>query len=211
MLRDHGHHVSVLTLTGLGERAHLLDDDVGLSTHIDDVVGHIEIDDLTDIDLVGWSYGGMVVTGVLARVPDRIRSVCYLDAFLPSDGQALADCSRGAMRDLAHEHSRSRTPFPIRQPEQFGVTDLDTLAYCRPRLRPQPWKTMVEPVTALSVVPQHVSLTYVLCTRPVTASFQAAYDTVASEPRWTLRTLAADHFAPLSNPVGTVEAIVGEA
>lgn len=197
-----GHVVVAPTLTGLAESAHLLNDDVGLSTHIDDIVGHIEFEDLTDVDLVGWSYGGMVITGVIARVPNRIRSACYLDAFVPDDGQCLADLSVGRTGEMARENEAARRPFPIRQPEYFGVRDEAILAYCRPRLRPQPWKAMVEPVAALPELPDHLALSYVLCTEFENAPFRAAYDRLKLDPRWTTYQLATNHFAPLTDPIG---------
>ena len=201
-----GHTVTAPTLTGLGERTHLLNNDVGLSTHVDDIVGHIEFEDLTDVDLVGWSYGGMVITGVVARIPNRIRSLCYLDAFLPVNGQCLADLAAGATGPMARECEASRVPLPIRTAESFGVTDEAVLAYCGPRLRPQPWKAMVEPVVAAEF-PDHVALSYVLCTDPESASFRAIHDRLRLDDRWSIHELATTHFAPLTDPVGVTRLI----
>jgi pimeloyl-ACP methyl ester carboxylesterase len=78
LLRERGHNVYRPSLTGLGERVHLATPDVGLSTHINDVVNMILFEDLRDITLIGHSYGGMVITGVADRVPDRIRRLIYL-------------------------------------------------------------------------------------------------------------------------------------
>ena len=193
------------TLTGLGDRSHQLDDDVGLTSHVDDIVGQIEFEDLTDVDLVGWSYGGMVITGVIARIPDRIRSARYLDAFVPSNGQSVADLSTGRTGEIARQSGAAHTPFPIRDPEYFGVTDEAVLAYCRPRLRPQPWKAMVEPVVALVPPPEHIALSYLLCTEVETASFRAVYDTLVLDPRWSTDELRTTHFAPLTDPTGVTE------
>ena len=90
LLSAAGHEVVAPTYTGLGERAHLAHAMIDLETHIQDVLGVIEYEDLRDFILVGHSYGGMVVTGVADRVPARIRHLVYLDAFVPSDGQSLA-------------------------------------------------------------------------------------------------------------------------
>jgi len=91
LLREKGHEVFYVSLTGLGERYHLGQAETNLSTHIQDVVELIEYEHLTDIVLVGHSYGGMVITGVADRMPERIAHLVYLDAFLPRDGQALMD------------------------------------------------------------------------------------------------------------------------
>jgi len=82
------------------------------------------------------------------------------------------------------------------------VTDEAVLAYCAPRLRPQPWKAMVEPVIALADFPEHVTLSYVICTEPENASFRAVYDRLRTDPRWETHELATTHFAPLTNPDG---------
>ena len=88
-LTDDGHTVYRATLTGLGERMHLSSPDICLQTHIDDVVNLILFEDLHDIVLTGHSYGGMVITGVMDRVPERIRHVVFLDAAVPNDGQSI--------------------------------------------------------------------------------------------------------------------------
>jgi pimeloyl-ACP methyl ester carboxylesterase len=90
-LQDLGHRVFTPTLTGVGERSHLLSRSVSLETHIDDVVNLLRWEALTDIVLCGHSYGGCVVTGVADRMPERIRSLVYLDAFVPANGQCLYD------------------------------------------------------------------------------------------------------------------------
>jgi pimeloyl-ACP methyl ester carboxylesterase len=91
-LRERGHVVTTPTLTGLGERRHSENRTATLSTHIEDIVAHIEMEDFQDVTLVSQSYGGMVATGTLARIPNRIRSTIYLDAFVPEDGKSLVDC-----------------------------------------------------------------------------------------------------------------------
>jgi len=90
-LTDDGHTVYRATLTGLGERMHLNSPDVDLQTHINDVVNLILFEDLHDIVLTGHSYGGMVITGVMDRIPERIRHVVFLDAAVPADGESIWD------------------------------------------------------------------------------------------------------------------------
>ena len=90
-----GHTVYRATLTGLGERMHLNSTEVSLETHINDVVNLILFEDLHNVVLTGHSYGGMVVTGVIDRIPDRIRHVVYLDAAVPDDGMSIWDLFGG--------------------------------------------------------------------------------------------------------------------
>jgi pimeloyl-ACP methyl ester carboxylesterase len=86
-----GHDFFAPSYTGLGERAHLASPDNDLDTHIQDVLGVLKFEDLRNVVLIGHSYGGMVATGVADRVPEQIAQIIYLDAFVPEDGQALAD------------------------------------------------------------------------------------------------------------------------
>ena len=90
-LQNAGHQVFTPTLTGLGERSHLNAATVDLSTHIADVVNLLRWEDLSDVVLCGHSYGGMVISGVADRVPERIRTLVYLDAFVPEDGECVFD------------------------------------------------------------------------------------------------------------------------
>src|SRR5271155_1140249 len=90
-LQAQGHNVFTPTLTGVGERSHLLSPDVNLDTHITDVVNLIRWEELSDVVLCGHSYGGCVVTGVADRLPNRISAMGYLDAFNPEGGESLPD------------------------------------------------------------------------------------------------------------------------
>src|ERR1700741_3645694 len=90
-LREAGHEVFTPSLTGIGERVHLASPQVDLTTHVNDVVNQIVFEDLRDIVLVGYSYGGVVVTAAVEHVHDRIRELVYLDAFVPSDGDSAFD------------------------------------------------------------------------------------------------------------------------
>lgn len=112
MLRAEGHTVYRPTLTGLGERSHLASPDIDLDTHIQDVVNLMVWEDLKDVILVGRSYGGMVITGVVDRVPERIKQVVYLDAFLPMNGESLLDISQVKVR--VGDDGFVATPPPLR-------------------------------------------------------------------------------------------------
>lgn len=90
-LRACGHEVFTPTLTGLGERVHLARPDTSLETHIQDILNVIHFEDLSEVFLLGYSYSGMVITAVADRIPERLRHLIYLDAFVPEDGQSLAE------------------------------------------------------------------------------------------------------------------------
>lgn len=90
-LTKEGHIVYRPTMTGLGERFHLMNEDINLDTHIKDVVNTILFENLNDVVLVGHSYGGMVITGVADSIPGRIKKLVYLDAIIPEDGQSAIE------------------------------------------------------------------------------------------------------------------------
>ena len=89
LLTAQGHQVYTPSLTGIGERSHLVNPWITLETHIKDVVNTILYEDITDILLLGFSYGGMVATGALEMIADRVKHLVYLDAFVPGDGQSV--------------------------------------------------------------------------------------------------------------------------
>jgi pimeloyl-ACP methyl ester carboxylesterase len=119
-LQQQGHEVFTPTLTGVGERSHLLSAAVDLNTQTLDVLNLIRWEELEDFVLCGHSYGGMVVSGVADRIPERVRSLVYLDAFVPEDGQSLlhfAPVSGGGLID-----GWMATPITA---EAFGVNPAD--------------------------------------------------------------------------------------
>ncbi|MEW2166494.1 alpha/beta hydrolase [Streptomyces sp. NPDC007084] len=140
LLTAEGHRVLTPSLTGHGDKAHLLGPEVGLTTHIEDVVGLVLGEDLTDVVLVGHSYAGMVVSGVANRIPERVRRLVYLDAMVPTHGENAIDVMpiTQAMIDAAAATDQPwRIPplpeFPAPQ-GLFGVTDPDDIAWLRATL-----------------------------------------------------------------------------
>ena len=103
LLEEAGYTVYRPTMTGLGERVHLARPDIGLSTHIEDIVEVLEFEELYEIVLVGHSYGGMVIAGVAERVPERIAKLVYFDAILPEDGESVMIQSLPIFNNKAHE------------------------------------------------------------------------------------------------------------
>ena len=89
LLHQDGHEVFTPSLTGIGERVHLTSPQVCLTTHVADVANAVLYEDLHDIVLLGFSYGGLVTTGALEHVADRVGHMVYLDAFVPADGDSL--------------------------------------------------------------------------------------------------------------------------
>ncbi|MEU2222136.1 alpha/beta fold hydrolase [Streptomyces sp. NPDC018347] len=149
LLEAAGHRVLAPSLSGYGDKAHLLSPEIGLGTHIDDVVGLIEDEHLHDVVLVGHSYAGMVISGVANRVPKRIAHLVFLDAMVPEDGETAVDVLPVTKQliDLAVDGWRV-PPMPESPPPLglFGVTDPDDLAWLRSMLSDQPVRCLREPV-----------------------------------------------------------------
>lgn len=169
LLRNAGHDVYAPTLSGLGERAHLLRTDVDLDLHIRDVVAVLHYEDLRDVILVGHSYGGMVITGVVDRTPDRIGRLVYLDAATPTNGQSLVDVAGPvieAVRPMGQVVDGLELVL-IPAPDAgllYGVTDADDLAWMAERLTAHPWQCFEQPlVLANETVASEIPRYHVIC------------------------------------------------
>lgn len=197
LLREKGCIVYRPSLTGQGERVHLATPAVGLSTHIDDVVNTILFEDLHDVVLVGHSYGGMVITGVADRVPDRIRRLIYIDAFVPNDGESVQSLTgaRGAWLKPMIQGDYIVPPWV--KPEQPLPKDV-----------PQPLKTFTEPIVLKNKAALQIPATYILT---VEAGREAKDDDFAAQSErakvrgWTISQLTSDHNPQWSAPEALVE------
>jgi pimeloyl-ACP methyl ester carboxylesterase len=144
-LRAAGHRVYTPSLTGLGERAHLAGPEINLDTHIADVIGVIEHHELNDVILCGHSYGGMVVAGVGDRVTDRIKSLIFLDAFIPTPGKSLFDMQPPEMAQRMRDEARAEGDgWRIKRlsGNYFRVANPDDIARLDRRAVDQPIGTM---------------------------------------------------------------------
>ena len=152
-LRALGHNVFAPTLTGQGEKRHLLRPGINLDTHAEDVVRVIELEDLHEVVLVGWSYGGMVISDVLARVKPRIASMVYLDAFVPERGMCQMDYPNriGGVPAFARLAANGQDVPPM--PASTWFSDPAEAAYVDARVGPHPVLTMLQPSKALEVLP----------------------------------------------------------
>ena len=184
MLTRRGHHVVRVTLTGLGERHHLASPTVGLYTHIDDVVNKILWDDLHDVVLVGHSYGGMVITGVVDRIPDRIKRVVYLDALLPDSGESLMSIP---------DTNRAKFVASITRGEYLVPTWVQDTTVI-PRDVPQSMRTFTDTLRLVNPARLKVPATYILTYEPqITPDpFQMFADRAAAKG-WPVYKMVSDH------------------
>lgn len=142
LLKSAGHTVFTPTLTGLGERSHLLTMQVDLNTHITDIVNLLEYEDLKDIILVGHSYAGMVITGVAEKAAIRIRQLIYLDAYLPENGSSVNYYNK-AKASSTEVQDTNRMPVCCSL-ESFGVTQPHDIKWMSSRIGDQPYKSFTQ-------------------------------------------------------------------
>jgi len=197
LLRQKGFEVYRPQLTGQGDRVHLARPDIGLNTHIDDVVNTILYEDLRDIILVGHSYGGMVISGVADRVPDRIKRLVYLDAMVPNDGDTVMSMMPGGT-DFINKMTKGDYIVPSwLKPDQPPPHDV-----------PQALKTFTDPIALKNDAARKLPATYILTVEkgkePKSDGFFPQSQR-AKERGWTMLQLTADHNPQWSAPEALVE------
>jgi pimeloyl-ACP methyl ester carboxylesterase len=157
LLRADGHDVYAPTLTGFGERAHLLDDRVDLDLNVTDIVAVVHYEDLNDVILVGHSYAGIVITGVADRIHDRIAQVVYLDTSVPEQGESIGDIWPAFSANLRTQSFLVSGVEVISRSEDpsggiYGVQDPTDLAWMKDRLGSTPWKCVSQPLKLVNPV-----------------------------------------------------------
>ncbi|HEY0659240.1 MAG TPA: alpha/beta fold hydrolase [Pyrinomonadaceae bacterium] len=204
ILRAAGHEVFAPTLTGLGEREHLLNADVGLDTHIADVLGVLKYEDLRDVVLVGHSYGGMVIAGAAEKAAERIAHLVYLDAFVPEDGKSLCDYQSPEILEMFHEKTRTEGEgykLPCFIPaEVFGVTTDEDLAWVKPKLNPHPFKTKLDAVRLTNPEAARIPHTFIYCNNPAVGPFGQFADRIRDDESWQYLEMATGHDAMVTEP-----------
>jgi pimeloyl-ACP methyl ester carboxylesterase len=194
-----GHDVHIAALTGLGEKAHQAAPGITLTDHINDVAGLIDEYGLSDIILVGHSYGGMVITGAAVARRDRLKAIVYVDAFLPRDGEALWDIADELSRKHYIDAQRAQpglvAPFPG-SPKH---------------LTRHPLLTLTEPVEKGIGELTQLRRTYVYATRGAPTVFTKFYDSVKSEPGWRVHSINTGHGVMQDDPDGLTTLLLAEA
>jgi pimeloyl-ACP methyl ester carboxylesterase len=216
LLRAAGHTVSAPCLTGLGERVHLASPDITLDTHITDVVNHLVYEDLSDVTLVGWSYGGMVISGVAEQVPERIRQLIYLDADVPTDGQSAYDVDGADETRHREEWAQSAaagTPGFAPAPADWIRANTSPEAdpeWIIARMTPHPLATFSQPLRLANPKAAALPRTFLFCTEGKDEGWTLTQIAarLRTAPGWRYRDVAADHNGPLTAPVVVSEALV---
>ena len=197
-LRAEGHEVFTPTLTGAGERAHLLNRDVGLYTYVQDIVGVLECEDLQEAILVGYSGGGVVITGVAENVPERLSRMVYLDSWVLKDGQSFFDIA-GAEITTAYKK--------IAEEKGDGWL-LPYMETTPPRWHPIPLLWCTQPLEIKNPAAVNIPRGYIHCTvrNPDDSPFALSMtilDRTAEEAKangWWYRDIEATHGVAFTHP-----------
>ena len=195
LLRARGHQVFTPSLTGFGERVHLATPETSLEIHIQDILNLLRYEDLNEVVLACQSYGGMVVTGVADRMPERLAHLVYLNALVPEDGQTVFDLSPPAFQKRFEEAVRTdgegwRIPVPAFE------DDPQIAAFARGRYVATPLRPFTEPIR-LGPAPDSLARTYIWCTAEqeglagVAALMRPFAERAQRDPRWRLHVLNA--------------------
>jgi pimeloyl-ACP methyl ester carboxylesterase len=195
LLEARGWKVCRPTLSGLGEHFNTARADLGLVTHIDDIVNFILFEDLHDVVLVGHSYGGMVITGVADRIPERIRRLVYLDARLPLDGESMLGMQKPGAPSLADKAKDGFiAPWWVRPGKPFPI-DV-----------PQPLKTLTDPITLKNPAAAKIPGTFILTVdkgaKPEDDDFFASAERARARG-WPVLQMEADHNPEWFQPEAT--------
>ena len=194
-----GHRAFAVSLTGTGERAHLLSAGITLGTHVDDVAAVIEAEELQDAILVGHSYGGMVITGVADRMADRLARLVYLDASVPLPGESWSTPHPPHIQAQRRSVIAATGAIPPADPALFGLSGADAEWVAR-RQRPQPGGVYDDPLTFDAGRVASLPRTFIDCTAPALETISTSRRRVREQPGWQVAELATGHDAMVTAP-----------
>jgi pimeloyl-ACP methyl ester carboxylesterase len=201
-LQRRGNEVFTPTLTGLGDRSHLLSPSINLDTHIDDVVNLIRWEGLNNVVLCGHSYGGCVITGVAERVPERLGSLVYLDAVIPQDGQSLLDATapenRGKLLELL-EKAEDGWKVPPPADAALDVNEQDR-AWFAARVTPHPLATFQQKLLVTPATRQVRDIRYILASKSLITHWNRPFADLARSRGWRTITIDSGHQVMLDKP-----------
>jgi pimeloyl-ACP methyl ester carboxylesterase len=210
LLQAAGHTVFTPTLTGLGERSHLLNQEIDLSTHIKDVVGVLEYEDLSDVTLVGHSYAGLIISEVAERASNRLSHLIYLDAILPEDGDSFMDLypNKPHLQNWAESKGEGwRLPFEGLMPWQaLGISNQDDIAWMSHRMKDQPFKAFTQKVSLSTGAAKKLHRTYIQTGQApfVTQSVARAKEQSVE----VYQVLSAGHVSMITEPENLIQLLV---
>ena len=206
-----GHRVFTPTQTGLGERRHLMSANITLDVFVEDVTKLLEAEELSDVILVGHSFGGRTVAGVADLMPERIARLVLLDTGLFVSGQSALDAMPAVEREERYRLAREGDGLGMAVPHarRFGLTDSEDLAWVTRRLTPQPFSTYTSALTLRHPLGNGCPVTYIRCTAPRYPTIDAGEAFARAQPDWQVLELDTGHDAMISAPGPLSEMLSG--
>ena len=207
-LRARGHRVTTPTQTGLGERAHLMSADIDLAVFTADLVNHLLWEDLTEVVLVGHSFGGNAISGAAEEVPGRIARLVFLDAPVPVSGRTPFDnypAGLAAERIRQAEESSGGLSIPPPPAAAFAVTDPTDAAWLETRLTPHPLHTFTTSQTFRDEPGNGLPVEYIMCNDPM---YRGPLDGIRARLGslgWPVSEIATGHDAMVTAPEALVD------
>jgi pimeloyl-ACP methyl ester carboxylesterase len=200
LLEKKGHKVFTPTMTGLGERSHLIDPKVNLATHITDIVNVIKWENLNDIVLVGHSYGGAIISGVAEQVPESIGSIVFLDAFVPETGDSLATKASQPVREaIAAAVQRGDTTMKAVPAAVFRVNEKDR-AWVDAKCTPHPMATLTDQITLTGAREKVAKKTYIRAKGYPSVPFDGYQEKLKAASAWRSYEMPCGHDAMVDMP-----------
>jgi pimeloyl-ACP methyl ester carboxylesterase len=210
-LAKQGHRVFSPTLTGLGERSHLISKDVNLTTHITDVANVFKYENLSDVVLVGHSYGGIIISGVAEQIPDKISSIVFLDAFLPEDGETLlAKSSPGFVKAINTAIETGQVGIKPPPAAAFGVQE-SARAWVDSKTTAQPVGTYTERAVFKGGRNKIAKKTYVRANGYKSTTFDGNLAKVKAAGDWKIHELDIGHDLMVVDPERVASLILASA
>jgi pimeloyl-ACP methyl ester carboxylesterase len=207
-LEKHGHRVFAPTLTGLGERSHLMSRDIKLATHIADVINLMKYERLSDVVLCGHSYAGFVISGVAEQMEKAIASIVFLDAFFPDNGQSCVDVNRAGVKETVEALARKgEIGIPPRPAEAFGVNEKDR-AWVDALCGPQPIATFTDKIALAGARDRIAKKAYIRAKSYDNPAFDAALARLKGNSAWRTYELASGHDVMVDMPDKLVEILL---
>ena len=208
LLERQGHKVFAPTLTGLGERSHLLRAEINVSTHITDVVNVLKWEGLSGVVLCGHSYGGMVISGVAEQMRSAISSIVFLDAFVPENGEAVANLTGPAVQDaLRAAQQKGELGIAPRPAEAFGVNERDR-AWVDSKCVPQPIGTFTEAMTITGARERIGNKAYIRAASYANPGFDKALARLKADRSWRTYGVPCGHDVMVDMPERLAEILV---
>ncbi len=209
-LEKNGHRVYTPTLTGLGERAHLMSRDITMDTVVDDITGVLSYEDLENVVLVGHSFAGPVISGVAEKESSRIRRMIYLDAGILENGETMFSSippDTATERQCLAEETSAGVSLPVPEPCAFGITDKEQWAFLQRFLTPHPLSTYNTPLKLKGKPGEGFLCTYVVCTDPMYAPLASSRER-AKNYGWPVIPVETGHDPMISAPEKTAELLM---